>query len=112
MTERLTIHKDNSDLDNFKAINRVVDMMDWGKVHKVMTYLDWIWASADNGVPEIYQLKEHALHEAEKYVNLSIEQKEGYLTSCGGIQIRTHYFEEGDVALTIQFVLEEWDNYL
>jgi hypothetical protein len=112
MTERLSIHKDNSELNNFKAINHVVNMMDWGKVHKVMESLDWIWSSSDHGIPDIYQLKEHALHEAEKYVNLSIENKKDYLTSCGGIQIRTHYFEEGDVALTVQFVLEEWHNYL
>lgn len=108
---RLSIHKDNSKLDNYKAIVDIVSYVEWAAVHKCMELLNWEWTSC-NGVPEVGQLMQEATSIATEYVKKSIDNKQSYMANCGGIQIRTQYFEEGDVALTIQFVLSEWDNYL
>ena len=109
--QRLPIHADNSEIDNYKAIVDIVSYVEWADVHKCMVLLNWEWTSCD-GVPEVQQLMQEAISRSAKYVKKSIDNKKGYLTSSGGIQIRTHYFEEGDVSLTVQFVLTEWDNDL
>lgn len=111
MTQRLSIHRDNSELDNYKAIVDVVSCVEWADVHKCMEILDWKWSSCD-GVPDIQQLMQEAISRSVECVQKSIDSKQDYYTSCGGIGIMTKYFPEGDIALTVQFVLTEWDNYL
>jgi hypothetical protein len=107
----LSIHKDKSDLDNYKAIVEVVNGIDWGKVHDVMTYLSWGWFTS-YGVPELTDLIGHATKEAERVVAKTIANKQDWYTSCGGISITTKYFPEGDVMLRVEFTLEECSNML
>jgi hypothetical protein len=111
MTGRLSIHKDNSELDNFKAINQVVDMLDWYKVHKVMKSLDWVWGF-EGSVPEVYELKETALKYAEEAISQAFKSQSGYCCESGGIRVNAKYYLEGDVHLEVMFILESWDNSL
>ena len=110
MTQLLSINIHNTGLENFKAINRVVDMVEWGEVHKVMKYLDWKWASSD-GVPEIYELKESALRLAEACVAGTIKHKNGWFSATGGIECDTKFYPEtGCIYLRVNFVVSGWDN--
>jgi len=110
MTQLLSININNSELDNFKAINSIVDMVKWDEVHKVMKYLDWKWTSSD-GVPEIYELKETALRLAEACVAGTIKHKSGWFSATGGIEVDTKFYPEtGCICLRVNFVLTGWDN--
>jgi len=109
MTQLLSINIKNSELENFKAINSIVDMMEWGEVHKVMAFLDWQWHN--EGVPEIYELKESALRLAEACVAGTIKHKSGWFSATGGIEVDTKFYPEtGCVYLRVNFVLTGWDN--
>lgn len=112
MGELLSININNTELDNFKAINRTVDMLEWEDVHKVMKYLNWKWASSQ-GVPEIYELKESALRLAEEAVAATIKAKAGRYCATGGIECETNYYPDtGCIYLKVNFVLSGWDNSL
>ena len=112
MTQLLSINIHNSELDNFKAIHRVVDMVEWDEVHKVMKYLDWKWASSE-GVPEIYELKESALRLAEEAVADTIKYAARRFIATGGIEVDTEFYEEtGCVYLKVNFVVSGYDNLL
>ena len=111
MTKQLlSININNSELENYKAINQIIDMIEWHEVHKVMTFLDWKWASSD-GVPEIYQLKESALRLAEEVVVATIKDKAGRFSATGGVECETGFYEEtGCIYLRVNFVLSGFDN--
>lgn len=110
---KLSIHKDNSPEQNLQAIKEIIEYMEWGRIRKVMKMLDWKWGmSTGNTVPTKQQLKDRALGLALSVVGLSIASGEGRYTACGGVEARTHYFDDGSIALTISFVLDSWDNYL
>ena len=110
MTQLLSIHKDNSDIANYKAITQIVDMLDWHVVHKVMKYLDWTWMTSQNGVPEVYELKQQALEYGEKVVAEVIERGDEYFIESGGIRVQAKMYPEGDIWLHVAFILESWDN--
>lgn len=112
MTGRLSIHKDNSELENFKAINSIVDMVDWNRVHDVMKFLSWEWSSCETGVPEVYELKKHALKYSEYVLEGVLKSQNEFFTECGGIRVEAKMFPEGDIWLHVSFVLAGWDNYL
>lgn len=109
MAENLSIHVNNSELENYKAISDVVNNVDWYRVHNVMKFLQWGWGIEDE-VPEIYQLRKEATDQAERVVRYSIKTKNNGYTECGGIRTRTHVFDDGSILLDTAFVLSSWDN--
>lgn len=113
MTKQLlSINVNNTELENFKAINNVVNMVEWDEVHKVMKYLNWKWASSD-GVPEIYELKESALRLAEEVVAATIKAKSGRFSATGGVECETYFYQNtGCILLRVNFVLTGYDNAL
>jgi len=50
----------NETFTNEQAIEDLLDKFDFNKVQKAMQVLDWKWASAENGVPTIYELRKTA----------------------------------------------------
>ena len=111
MTQLLSIHKDNTELENFKAINQVVDMIDWHLVHKVMKYLDWEWMSSENGVPEVYQLKAKALEYGEQAVHRVKHSGSEYFIESGGIRAQAKIDSDGDIFLEVMFILESGESW-
>ena len=48
------------DRKTVKNLADVLNNFDFEKVQDVMQYLSWSWADAENGVPELYEIKEKA----------------------------------------------------
>lgn len=110
MSERLSIHKDNTKEQNTQAILEVINYVEWDRVYKAMVTLDWTWHGV--GIPTVEDLKRKALSLAERCVNISISEERDTYTSTGGIEVRTQWFQEGDVGVQVRFILSEFDNYL
>jgi hypothetical protein len=47
-------------LTNEEAIEDLLDKFNFNKVQKAMEILNWEWASAENGIPTIYELRKTA----------------------------------------------------
>lgn len=106
------------------AVDDILMNLDYKKIHKVMKYLDWGWR--DEGIPEIYDIKNAIAEELLKVEDRVREDQTEYRSSCGGIEIecRSYDFEElrkiqgqdvqddfdGCVYLNCMFILDEWDN--
>jgi hypothetical protein len=85
-----------------KAADRAIDEMDWTKVHKVMEFLNWEWASTKD-VPEIWDLRHQARHLCAHCYYECKEDEDEYHTGTGGIHV--DYFKK-DQWFTISFVVE------
>jgi hypothetical protein len=109
MDTRLTIHRDNSESDNYRAIIGVVSNVEWVKIHNVMKFLGWGWG-IEHEVPNTAELCKEAIRQAERMVKYSIETKNDGCTECGGIRTSTYFFQDGSIRLDIAFVLSSWDN--
>lgn len=79
----------------------IMDNFDWEKVHKVMKFLKWTWATSleDNSVPSIRELKLSALW----HLN-SLDKENLYCSSSGGLiarKVNGNYY--------LAFELTSWD---
>lgn len=115
MTEqKLSIHISNSELDNYKAVVDIVNMVDWARVSSVMKHLDWKWynCESEGGIPQWHELSKSALELSYDAVVRTLSCKHGCRGGTGGIEYHTTYFDDGSVGLKVMFVLTDWDNYL
>jgi hypothetical protein len=94
------------------SIPVVMNRFDFDKVHRVMTFLDWKWATTQTGyaVPSVSEL------EAEAYRQLSycVDEFEkrgrpasGMNISSGGFQANIVTFERGTPQLQLLFYVDE-----
>lgn len=86
-------------------IDEIMDNFDFGKVAKVMQFLNWQWAYSDTGVPEEPELRETArryLHQAYDY---STAQGRKYTMSTGGF---THSYDPQYSEMLLTFELTGW----
>ena len=91
------------------AVNEVMDLFDYERVHKVMEFLDWKWVG--KGVPEIYDLRVESRRLLEKVANKVIEEGEGYYFSAtGGFKAEAWKNDDGSLGLRLNFILEECEN--
>jgi hypothetical protein len=106
MYESILNHKLLKDID-------IMDYFNFEKVHKVMTFLEWKWYNSytATGVPSIPELRTFAREQIWYAVNTMQRLNETeYTTFCGGLQTRT-WIEDGKIYVSIQFILEGWDNF-
>ena len=97
-----------------KMIDECLDYLDFDKVHKVMTFLDWKWGMisiTDKAeVPSIPEMRTAA----RRYLKLAIEGSFGYshyMTGSGGFMAtayRDHGGYGGIECLHLEFVLTDW----
>ena len=103
---------------NFMSCNKTVEGVlkhfDFDKVHTVMKALDWKRCSVDSyhnevAVPSIQRLVLRAsnlLHDAYHGVQ---ETSTRYVVSCGGFTAEAERYEDGEVLLTLSFVVTDWN---
>lgn len=75
--------------------NEIMDNFDFGRVHKVMTSLQWEWR--DEGVPEVYQLRATARNMLKDAYSIK-----GF-SATGGFWASYKYG-----SLSLQFVVSDW----
>jgi hypothetical protein len=81
------------------AIDEIMDWFDFEKVAKVMSFLEWKWVTAEEGIPSVGEIRQSA----RKLLKQAIEQKTTIAT--GGL--RATYFHDEYVKL--EFIIEEMD---
>ena len=99
-----------------KLVDNVMDNFDFHKVRRVMKMLNWTWAFSDNGVPEEYELREHARRELNRVLAEVMDGYNEYQTSYGGFEAYAKRWskeeldsEEPCIQLVLKFVLTDWD---
>ena len=84
-----------------EAINDLLDKFDFNKVHIAMNALNWKWATAENGVPTIYELRKTARRLLEDLVEAKITN-----ISTGGFTAKFDFIDN-EKCFLLKFTLEE-----
>lgn len=113
------------------AADEIMMNFDFEKVNRVMEFLNWRWYGAKNGVPTVDEIKTevrdhldeliaHACTEAAENVDIEDLVYEAGTTPddeaiydwgiyCGGLHCTIVVFRNGDVRISVRFVLEEYE---
>lgn len=92
------------------CIEKIVEEIDWKKIHKAMVCVDWTWATC-GGTPTVDELKQRAREQLEEVAIQALCNKENYTLSCGGIETSARFYEDDDESgwtLECKFVLDSW----
>ena len=92
-------------------INSILDNFDFEKMHKVMTFLNWRWATIGE-IPDIADLRVSArglLKEA--YNNLGKLPNADYFIQTGGFRAETFRLLDGRIDFSLSFVVTDWDTF-
>jgi hypothetical protein len=81
-----------------ELIDEIMDYFDFDKVAKVMTFLEWKWVSAEDGIPSVGEIRQSA----RRLLKDAIKNK----TTFGTGGLRATY---DDGYLQLEFILEEMD---
>lgn len=100
--------KKHSEDEINSAVNEVMDLFDYERVHKAMEFLDWKWAG--KGIPKIYDLRAESRRLLEKAANKVIEGEEYYLSTTGGFKAEAWRNDDNTLGLRLNFILEECEN--
>lgn len=101
------------DEETQNEINEVLDCFDFEKVHKVMVFLDWHWASL-NGVPKIYDLRQKARRIIEDAIKSVLNTKTGSCSiETGGFIAKVYGKTDEDqkIRIKLQFKVTSMDNF-
>lgn len=98
-----------------KTVEGVLQHFDFDKVHHVMKALDWKWASYDSynieeKVPSIQRLVLRASSLLQDAYHGVQETSKRYTVSCGGFKAEAERYEDGEVLLTLSFVVTDWNH--
>ena len=93
-------------------IDEILDCFNFEKVKKVMDFLNWEWFGS-NGVPEIYELRQHARKLMNTAVTECIKSKhQDYFTECGGFRVECNKYEDDPkMYIRLSFNLESLENW-
>ena len=99
-------------------IDDVMDNFNFYKVRKVMKQLNWRWGTSENGIPEIYELKEAARRLLNECLyNMIMHGEDSCNIATGGFHAKaTNYkgheeSEDSSIGLHLAFEVEDWDAY-
>ena len=97
-----------------KTVEGVLQHFDFDKVHSVMKVLDWKWVSYDSyeneaKVPSIQRLVLRASSLLQDAYHGVQETSKRCVISCGGFTAEAERYEDGEVLLTLSFVVTDWN---
>ena len=98
-----------------KTVEGVLQHFDFDKVHHVMKALDWKWVGCDSydseaKVPSIQRLMLRASSLLQDAYHGVQETSKRYVASCGGFKAEAERYEDGEVLLTLSFVVTDWNH--
>lgn len=91
-----------------KDVKKIIEEFDFGKVHDVMTHLNWIWYN--EGVPNIAKLIILASELLEKVYFEAEKNREDSFRSTGGFEAEAFY-DGHNIKLQLKFVITEFNNF-
>lgn len=95
------------DRKTVKNLTDVINNFDFEKVQDVMQYLNWTWADAENGVPELYEIKEKATDLLiDSYEELIKSKEKEFFVGSGGFEASV--WKDNDYFFSLRFVLTEF----
>lgn len=97
-----------------EQINDIMDCFDFGKVRKAMLALNWTWITSESneGAPYEYELRKAARGYLEKVCTLARSGgPDSYRCGSGGFEAEATKFSDGDVNLSLEFVVASWHNF-
>ena len=109
--QRLSLNKDMSEDQIYRAVVDIVKWIGTSKIHLAMEHLNWEWYTL-GAVPEPAQIFDAFVERGVEAVKSVIRNGDNVRMSSGGIEAVACMQENGDIYLSLRFVLEEWDNYL
>ena len=97
-----------------KTVEGVLQHFDFDKVHHVMKALDWKWVSYDSyeneaKVPSIQRLVLRASSLLQDAYHGVQETSKRCVISCDGFTVFAERYEDGEVLLTLSFVVTDWN---
>ena len=97
-----------------KTVEGVLQHFDFDKVHHVMKALDWKWAGynchSEPAVPSIQQLVLRASDLLQDAYHGVQETSKRCAISCGGFVAEAERYEDGEVLLTLSFIVTDWNH--
>lgn len=98
-----------------KTVEGVLQHFDFDKVHHVMKALDWKWVrysgyDSEAKVPNIQRLVLRASSLLQDAYHGVQETSKRYVVSCGGFVAEAERYEDGEVLLTLSFVVTDWNH--
>ena len=109
------IESDSESFVRIKNIDECIENIDWGKIHKVMTFLDWQWIGqtedGKSGVPTIEALINHVRSDLNRCYELMDkynddnpdDETDDYFIESGGFRVRTFI----DNGCEVMFILSD-----
>ena len=88
------------------TVDDIMDCFDFEKVHRVMKFLNWKWASTGSQVPEVYQMKRWA----RDLIKSAIKDRTSIAT--GGFYVSYTEEDNGDMFIDLSFRVEHWGEYV
>ena len=88
-----------------KHMDEICDEFDFGKVQKVMEFLGWEWADAEEGVPREAELRKKVRKLMGDCQESSLKFQGDWTTATGGFIVK-YYFEED--FFEVDFCLTHW----
>jgi hypothetical protein len=97
----------------------ILENFDFDRVHNVMTYLGWCWASTRDpegnsvtDVPTLDELRSNARSRMIAAAEWLRVRGAGidYRSVSGGFEVQAHIDDDGSLRMELQFVLTSWDN--
>lgn len=79
-------------------INNIMDYMDFEKIHTIMKFLNWQWATSE-GVPTIPEIRVFLRKQLNNFIDRDL-----ILSSCGGFTIT-----KSDNIIRAAFELTTWE---
>jgi hypothetical protein len=101
-------------------INEIIEEFDFGKVWTVMNVLGWKWHDAEEGIPNLDELRKEAEYLLKRAAELRLgslndEYWELGIACCtGGFQAKAYCDEDKTkiTSLDLKFIVTEWDTDL
>jgi hypothetical protein len=90
-----------------KEVKEIIEEFDFGKVHNVMTHLNWKWWDE---IPTMGKIIVSASEMLDEVYSEAETTKKDSFRSTGGFNAQA-YYEGGNIKLQLKFVLTEWDNF-
>ncbi len=92
-----------------EQIEDLLDEFDFGKVKKVMDFLEWTYHDSVDKEVSIGEIRRMARYLLENAYNADLSPE--YMTGSGGFEV-TRYMYPGDHTkyISLKFVVTEWSN--
>lgn len=94
-----------------KAVEDILENLDFDKIHKVMTFLDWKWFDSEE-VPTIGKICTTVQKNLSKTIDEAVEKGENRTTKTGGFAYYVDLNEEKELDyVQVIFELTNWESY-